>query len=420
MVRWLYLAPTCYESILGFFRSKAWSLDHVIRTWCLFAKNNYPIPLFNHRKLLIGDGIKISKEARKTPGVKYLHQDSNNSGKAEYIRGHHFGYVCLLVGSLRKAFGLPLRGELHEGVDELSNNYGMNDLTIVTRMAYLVISVAKNMDGLCYVALDAYFSTGPAFITFQSTKNKMGEQIVHLITRAKKNYVAYVEHDYNGKNYNNRYKIKLTDLFNYPEWFETTSIMVYGELKTIQYFTIDLLWAPIEGSVRFVLIIDGNSTYILMSSDDQLSGENIITIYSYRMKIEVMFLFLKQMIGGFCYHFWTKTLGKTTSKEQIDYAHLDDDEKEKCKQVLEAIERFVNLAGIALGILQYLSLTYHNTIWTSYCGWLRTYSSHIPSENVVQSVIQNEFFSTLSKVPSCLTLRLIYERSKLWKIPLKT
>ena len=140
-----------------------------------------------------------------------------------------------------------------------------------------------------------------------------------------------------------------------------------------------------------------------MSSDDQLSGGEIITIYSYRMKIEVMFLFLKQMIGGFYYHFWTKILNKTASKEQIDYDHLNDDAKEKCKQVLDAIERFVNLAGIALGILQYLSLTYHNTIWKHYRGWLRTYSSYIPSENVVQNVIQNEFFSTLSDVPSCLT-----------------
>ncbi len=173
MVRWLYLTPTCYEGMLGFFRSKAWSLDHLTSAWCLFARNNYPIPLFNYRKLLIGDGIKISKEARKTPGIKYLHQDSNNSGKAKHIRGHHFGYVCLLVGSLCKAFGLPLRGELHEGVDELSNNHGMGDLTIVTRMAYLVISVAKNMDDLCYVALDAYFATGPAFIAFEYNKKNM-------------------------------------------------------------------------------------------------------------------------------------------------------------------------------------------------------------------------------------------------------
>jgi hypothetical protein len=42
---------------------------------------------FNDRLLLIGDGIKICKEALKMPGVKRLHQDSDNSGKGATIRG---------------------------------------------------------------------------------------------------------------------------------------------------------------------------------------------------------------------------------------------------------------------------------------------------------------------------------------------
>lgn len=419
MVRWLYLAPTCYESILGFFRSNAWSLDDLIHAWCLFVQKNYPMIHFSQRCLLIGDGIKVSKEARKMPGVKRLHQDSNNSGKAEYIQGHHIGYVGLLVGCLSKAFCLPLQGELHEGISGLSDN-PEQDLTVVTRMAYLVLSIAKKIDRYCYVTLDAYFSTGPAFLAFQAVVNQKNEQIVHLITRAKSNYVAYVDHAPKGKKFEDKYKIKLGDLFNYPEWFEVADVMIYGELKKIKYFTIDLLWQPINGFIRFVLVIDGNGTYILMSSDSKLSGQEMITIYSYRTKIEVMFLFLKQLMGGFFYHFWTKVLDKTKSKEQIDYDHLDDHAKVKCQQTIEAIERFINLAGIALGILQYLSLKYHNTIWIHYQGWLRTYSSQFPSENVVRSVIQNEFFSSLSKVPFCLTLRLICERSRLSKINFTT
>jgi len=36
------------------------------------------------------------------PGVKRLHQDSDNSGKGATIWGHHFGYVGLLIGHLKK------------------------------------------------------------------------------------------------------------------------------------------------------------------------------------------------------------------------------------------------------------------------------------------------------------------------------
>jgi hypothetical protein len=76
----------------------------------------------------------------------------------------------------------------------------------------------------------------------------------------------------------------------------------------------------------------------------------------------------------------------------------------------EAIERFVNLASIALGLLQSLSLTQAAAIGKIYPGWLRTYSSAVPSESLVQAVVRAEFFSSLGKVPTCRTLRLIQER----------
>ena len=126
------------------------------------------------------------------PGVKHLHQDSDNSGKGEYIYGHHIGFVGLLIGCLSKAFCLPMHGQLHEGVEAVRPGEGINGkpATIVTRMAYLVVQTALNMGCPCYVALDAYFSTGPAFLIFKAAVNDMGEQLVHIVTRAKDNYVC--------------------------------------------------------------------------------------------------------------------------------------------------------------------------------------------------------------------------------------
>jgi len=46
---------------------------------------------------VIGDHIKVGKEARYMPGVKKLHQDSENVGKEEYIFGHQFGMIGLLA-----------------------------------------------------------------------------------------------------------------------------------------------------------------------------------------------------------------------------------------------------------------------------------------------------------------------------------
>jgi len=74
------------------------------------------------------------------------------------------------------------------------------------------------------------------------------------------------------------------------------------------------------------------------------------------------------------------------------------------------IERFVNLAGIAFGLLKYLAITHVSEIWVKYAGWLRTSSSGIPSEGVVQNVIQAEFFSSLGKVPNNRTLQIIEQK----------
>ena len=85
--------------------------------------------------------------------------------------------------------------------------------------------------------------------------------------------------------------------------------------------------------------------------------------------------------------------------------------QQQLAQTLDAIERFVNLAAMALGLLQYLALTQGAQIWNSYHGWMRTYSSSVPSEAVVQSVVRAEFFSLDAKVPVCRTLALLLVKS---------
>ncbi len=101
-VRWLYLDPVHYNALLLSFKATSWKIEDLLAKWISMAVNLFPVVTFNKRILLIGDGIKICKEAEKMPGVKKLHQESNNSGKGDTIWGHHFGYVGLLVGALKK------------------------------------------------------------------------------------------------------------------------------------------------------------------------------------------------------------------------------------------------------------------------------------------------------------------------------
>ena len=50
------------------------------------------------------------------PGVKKLHQESENSSKGEYIFGHMFGGIGVLAGNDSKMFCIPLFINLQDGV----------------------------------------------------------------------------------------------------------------------------------------------------------------------------------------------------------------------------------------------------------------------------------------------------------------
>jgi hypothetical protein len=102
MIRWLALKPTLYTALVSFFRASSWKLNGILEKWYDIVLSHCPLITIDNRYLLVGDGIKISKEAEKMPGVKKLHQESSNSGKAPYIFGHHFGVLGILAGWVKK------------------------------------------------------------------------------------------------------------------------------------------------------------------------------------------------------------------------------------------------------------------------------------------------------------------------------
>lgn len=107
-VRWLSLGPSCYDALLHFWYAASWSLDTLLPVWTAWVMTACPVMRFQGRPLLIGDGIKLAKEARKMPGVTAHPQESANNSKKATIWGHHWGVVGLLVGSVRKPFCPPL------------------------------------------------------------------------------------------------------------------------------------------------------------------------------------------------------------------------------------------------------------------------------------------------------------------------
>jgi hypothetical protein len=109
-VRWLGLEPALYTTMLSFFRASSWKIKTILQHWSQVVLDRCPLPTIDGRLILAGDGIKICKEAEKMPAVKRLHQESDNSGKAPYIYGHHWGVIGILAGWVKKTIlRAPLR-----------------------------------------------------------------------------------------------------------------------------------------------------------------------------------------------------------------------------------------------------------------------------------------------------------------------
>jgi hypothetical protein len=431
-IRWLRVQPDLYETFLAFFRSGAVKLGTVLGHWQLLVVKRYAVRTRSGALILLGDGIKTAKEAEYMPGVKKLHQESENSGKAPWIFGHHFGVVGLLAGGLEKLFCIPLAAELHEGATALRQLQGkeapkvngVEKTTVITLMGQLLATVASNITQPCIAVLDAYFAAAPMFAMAKALRRENGERLLHIITRAKGNVVAREQHPgaYGGRGRPPKYgkKIRLKGLFSSrAEDFASIVVNVYGETKTLSILCLDLVWNDL---LRFVLVKDGAETFILIGSDLTMAPEEMVSLYGRRFKIEVTFKMFKHIMGGFCYHFWTKAWqvpqNQTFTLEQLQA--MPKKTRRLLADAMNAIEAFVNFAMIATGVLQMLAIEHTKEIRLRHGWWMRTYSSEVPSEEMVKRVIQHEFYHDFRKFKHTAIYRIIQaKRLQSTAVPLK-
>jgi len=72
--------------------------------------------------------------------------------------------------------------------------------------------------------------------------------------------------------------------------------------------------------------------------------------------------------------------------------------------------RFVNIALIATGLLQILALQHAERILHLHHWWMRTYPRDVPSEEMVKTVIQHEFYHNFRKFKHTPIYRIIQNK----------
>lgn len=386
-VRALGLKKFCYERMLALFHSPALDLTKLTQLWIRVILKIQPgILEINGRKVIVGDGIKVPKSGKKMPAVKRLHQQSDSNTKPSYIMGHSCQAVAILAGTLNTIFAIPLAARIHEGV--LFNN---NDKRTLLDKMVLLINSLELTDPFYFVA-DAYYTAGKVIRGLIDKKN-------HLISRVKKNAVAYEQPPKpdgpKGRGRPRKYgiKIKLRSMFWEPDTMQEAASPVYGEKAvTIRFRSLDLLWRPVGILVRFVAVIHPTRGMILLiCTDITLDPIEIIRIYSLRFKIELSFKQALRIIGTYGYHFWMSTMTPIRRVSGNQHLHKKSQSyRDAVRRKIGAYHCHIQLGIIAQGLLQYLSSTSPKLVWASFGSWIRTIRPGLcPSEQVTASAMRN-------------------------------
>src|SRR3989338_7318306 len=113
-----WLKESCYQALRRLFHSSAVNLERLTQLWvgvALQAVGSRCVRV-DGKRVLLCDGLKAPKEGRKMPAVKSLHQESTNNSKPEYIMGHSWQAISLLVRAAGGFFAVPLVAGVGEGM----------------------------------------------------------------------------------------------------------------------------------------------------------------------------------------------------------------------------------------------------------------------------------------------------------------
>ncbi|MCP4260570.1 MAG: transposase [Planctomycetes bacterium] len=394
IVRALYLTPDSYPCLLHFFHSTAWNVESLMTYWWGWQAQEPFAYRVGNRIVLLADHTKTPKDGRKIPAVTTLHQDSETASKPTFFRGHHWGCVSQLMTDLKKSWAAPLWARIHQGLEQVDGDETPTG-TMATQTVNMAQTIAQKMGINAYLVLDAFFAVGSVFK--EAAKEINGERNrIHVLTRAKKNVAAYLPYPKprilpcgRPRKYGN--KLKLMNLFVAYSWqpkFQSVETTVYQKKETIRYLTLDLLWKPTKGLLRFILIETSRGRIILMTSDLTLDPLVALHLYCERIKIEVMFDTLKNVLGGLAYHFWSKPLPPVSRRPTRNASPRPKSSRpELTRNTFRAIEKFVNVQLLVLGFLQLVAAKFPLQVWSKSKCWLRTYTSETPSEFVTRSVL---------------------------------
>ena len=314
-----------------------------------------------------------------------------------------------MVGTLEGCFCLPLALRIHQGFRHLGQAEPVSDPdpSLPERLVQIALQFTLGQDAPAFLVLDAFFSMASVFRLARSVYSMaLRQPYLVILTRAKKNFVAYFPvapkpADRPGPQPRYGEKVHLMEVFDHPQGFDEMACCVYGQRERVRLMSVPLLWEPLGESLLFIFAITSRGPLALMCSDLTLSPVTALELYCVRTRIEILFAVLKQLLGAFCFHFWTPH-GPRHARRPTPNRSLKAPMMERQPTVAacwQAYEVFVFCAGVAQGLLQRIALRFGPEVWQQPHLYLRTRSRDLPSEKTVRHVLATRVLQQFLDLP---------------------
>ena len=230
----LGLPQQCYHQALHWFHSQAWSAQRLCPAWRSWLVDHQLAHRLRGQLVYVGDGIKVAKEGNQMPGVKRLHQESSNVNKREWVRGHYFGALTLLLAAGGAMVAPPIALEVHDGL----NSSDSDELTLVDKMAAQCVTF---MEPGSYAVLDAFFAAANLIEKFRAPGLKLITR-VRITTVGKAPFCARPGNHGPGCPRKWGANVKLRELFETLEQFSRAPVRLYGKSLMVRYLSLQLHW----------------------------------------------------------------------------------------------------------------------------------------------------------------------------------
>ncbi len=164
--RFWCLEAVGYNAFLHFFRVSKWSLASIVEYWSTFLLAQNETVKSDERVILLGDHTCVPKDGRRMPCVVSMHQHSETQSKPSYFRGHCWGVIGLLIGSMTSLFCTLLSLGIHQGLVHVNEegNAKESKETLGSRIVQMALNFALRHDLPSILVLDAFFPWGGSIL----------------------------------------------------------------------------------------------------------------------------------------------------------------------------------------------------------------------------------------------------------------